>query len=109
MNVQEFTDRIKRLYPKIKDPTKRSWDKAIRPIKSIKVIDITDDIARDYLEGGMEKWAESTVKQRIGLLKGIWIKISAELRPELCRYLRATKGSCTRAKTLGLTWMTAWR
>ena len=74
MNVQEFTDRIKRLYPKIKDPTKRSWDKAIRPIKSIKVIDITDDIARDYLEGGMEKWAESTVKQRIGLLKGIWIK-----------------------------------
>lgn len=74
MNVQEFADRIKRLYPKIKGPTKYSWDKAIKPIKDIKVIDVDDDVARDYLEGGMEKWSQSTVKQRIGLLKGIWIK-----------------------------------
>ena len=74
MNVQEFADRIKRLYPKIKDTTKNCWDKAIRPIKDIKVVDVDDDVARDYLENGMEQWSESTVKQRIGFLKGVWIK-----------------------------------
>ena len=74
MNVQEFTERIKRLYPKIKDPTKRCWDKAIRRIKDVKVVDVSDDVAREYLEDGMELWSESTVKQRIGYLKGIWIK-----------------------------------
>jgi integrase len=74
MNVQEFTDRIKRLYPKITEATKRNWDKAIKRIKDVKVVDVNDDVAREYLEDGMELWSESTVKQRIGFLKGIWIK-----------------------------------
>ena len=74
MNVQEFTDRIKRLYPKYTDSTKRNWDKAVRPIKDIKVSEVDDDVARDYLEDAMEWWRESTVKQRIGSLKGIWTK-----------------------------------
>ena len=74
MNVQEFTERIKRLYPKITESTKRNWDKAVSPIQTIKVLDVTDDVALEYLESAMEKWSEGTVKQRIGYLKGIWNK-----------------------------------
>lgn len=74
MNVQEFTDRISRLYPKITDSTKKNWNKAIRPIAHMKVLDISDDVALEYLETGMHAWSESTVKQRIGYLKGIWNK-----------------------------------
>ena len=74
MNVQEFTDRIKRLYPKIQPETKRAWDKAVKPIQTIKVLDVDDAVALQYLEDGMNNWSESTVKQRIGYLKGLWIK-----------------------------------
>jgi len=74
MNVQEFTDRIKRLYPSIQAETKKSWDKAVKPIQTIKVCDVDDDVAVQYLEQGMSNWSESTVKQRIGYLKGLWVK-----------------------------------
>lgn len=74
MNVQEFTDRIKGLYPKITAETKRAWDKAVSPIADMKVVEVDDDQALNYLENAMGKWSESTVKQRIGYLKGIWIK-----------------------------------
>lgn len=74
MNVQEFSERIKRLYPKITESTKRNWDKATAPIAHMKVVEINDDHALNYLENAMAKWCEGTVKQRIGYLKGIWNK-----------------------------------
>ena len=74
MNVQEFSDRIKRLYPKLAESTKRNWDKAVAPIAHMKVVEIDDDQALNYLENAMDKWSEGTVKQRIGFLKGIWNK-----------------------------------
>jgi integrase len=74
MNVQEMTDRLKRLYPRISAPTKQNWDKAIRSINHLNVKDVNDDVALEYLECGTEKWCESTVKSRISALKGIWNK-----------------------------------
>ena len=74
MNVQEMTDRLKRLYPKIQQSTKDNWDKTIKPIAHRKVVEIDDTDALEYLESGMQMWSESTVKQRIGYLKGIWNK-----------------------------------
>ena len=74
MNVQEFSERIKRLYPKIAASTKRNWDKAVAPIAQTKVVEVDDDQALNYLENAMSKWSEGTVKQRIGYLKGIWNK-----------------------------------
>ena len=74
MNVQEFSDRIKRLYPKIRESTKRNWDKAVAPIAHMKVVEVDDEQALNYLENAMGKWSEGTVKQRIGYLKGIWNK-----------------------------------
>ena len=74
MNVQEFADRIYGLYPRLTAETKRSWDKATKPIQTIKVVDIGDEEALQYLERGMQALSESTVKQRIGYLKGIWEK-----------------------------------
>ena len=74
MNVQEMTDRLKRLYPRIGDSTKENWDKAIRSINHLNVRDITDDVVLEYLERRTEEWSESTVKARISALKGIWNK-----------------------------------
>ena len=74
MNVQEFSERIKRLYPKITESTKRNWDKAVAPIAHMKVVEVDDEQALNYLENTMGKWSEGTVKQRIGYLKGIWKK-----------------------------------
>ena len=74
MNVQEFADRIYGLYPKLTAETKRSWDKATKPIQTIKVVDFGDAEALEYLERGMQSLSQSTVKQRIGYLKGIWEK-----------------------------------
>ena len=74
MNVQEMTERLKRLYPRIEATTKQNWDKAIRGIEYYLVKDVTDDIALEYLEQRTDEWSESTVKSRIAALKGIWNK-----------------------------------
>ena len=74
MNVQEMTERLKRLYPRIEDTTKQNWDKAIRGIEHYLVKDVTDDVALEYLEQKTDEWCESTVKSRIAALKGIWNK-----------------------------------
>ena len=74
MNVQEMTDRLKRLYPRIAVTTKQNWDKAVRSISHLKVQDVTDDVALEYLECRTDEWSESTVKSRISALKGIWNK-----------------------------------
>ena len=74
MNVQEMTDRLKRLYPRISATTKQNWDKAVRSINHLDVQDVTDDVALQYLECRMDNWSESTVKSRISALKGIWNK-----------------------------------
>ena len=58
----EFTI-AQRLYPKITESTKRNWDKSIAPIAHMKVVEIDDDQALDYLENAMGKWAEGTVKR----------------------------------------------
>jgi integrase len=76
MNVQEMTNRLKRLYPRIKAPTKVVWDKSIKPIAELQLEDVTDDVAYDYLDKHMDAWSESTVKARIGTLKGLWNKAS---------------------------------
>lgn len=74
MNVQEMTDRLKRLYPRISTTTKQNWDKAVRSINHLNVQDVTDDVALQYLECRTDEWSESTVKSRISALKGIWNK-----------------------------------
>lgn len=76
MNVQEMTNRLKRLYPRIKAPTKVVWDKSIKPIAELQIEDITDDVTYEYLDKHMDAWSESTVKARIGTLKGLWNKAS---------------------------------
>ena len=50
MNVQEFSERIKCLYPKIRVSTKRNWDKAVAPIAHMKVVEVDDEQALNYLE-----------------------------------------------------------
>jgi len=74
MNVQEMTHRLKRLYPRIKAPTKVVWDKSIKPIAELQLQDVDDDVAFEYLDRHMDIWSESTVKARIGTLKGLWNK-----------------------------------
>jgi len=74
MNVQEMTDRLKPLYPRIQATTKQNWDKAIRGLTHFKVKDVIDEVALDYLERRMDEWSESTVKARISALKGLWNK-----------------------------------
>ena len=54
MNVQEMTDRLKRLYPRIKAPTKIVWDKAVKPLAACRLEDVTDDVAYDYLDKHMD-------------------------------------------------------
>ena len=76
MNVQELTDRLKVRYKRITDTTKVIWDKSIRPIKHLDVAAVDDDVAADYLEHAENNWSESTVKCRIGILKGLWNKAS---------------------------------
>ena len=93
MNVQEMTNRLKRLYPRIKAPTKLVWDKSIKPIAELQLQDVDDDVAFEYLDKHMDVWSESTVKARIGTLKGCGI--------------RRKKKRYTRETTLGLTWMMA--
>ena len=53
MNVQEFSERIKRLYPKITESTKKNWDKAVAPIAHMKVVEVDDEQALNYLENAM--------------------------------------------------------
>jgi integrase len=74
MNVQEMTNRLKRLYPKIKAPTKVVWDKSIKPIAELQLHEVNDDVAYDYLDKHTDVWSESTLKARIGTLKGLWNK-----------------------------------
>ena len=74
MNVQEMTNRLNRLYPRIKQSTKVVWNKAVKPIAELEIKDVTDDIAYEYLDKHMDIWSESTVKARIGTLKGLWNK-----------------------------------
>ena len=71
MNVQEMTDRLKVRYKRISEPTKILWDKSIRYIKDMDVSEVDDDVAADYLEFAENNWSESTVKCRIGILKGL--------------------------------------
>ena len=74
MNVQEMTDRLKVRYKRISEPTKVLWDKSVRYIKDMNVSEVDDDVAADYLEYAENNWSESTVKCRIGILKGLWNK-----------------------------------
>jgi integrase len=74
MNVQEMTDRLKVRYKRISKPTKVLWDKSVRYIKDMEVSKVDDDVAANYLEFAENNWSESTVKCRIGILKGLWNK-----------------------------------
>ena len=74
MNVQEMTDRLKVRYKRISPSTKILWDKSIKFIADHDVQDVDDDVAADWLEQAENQWGESTVKCRIGILKGLWNK-----------------------------------
>ena len=74
MNVQEMTDRLKVRYKRISPSTKVIWDKSIKYIADYDVQDVDDDVAADWLEKAEAEWEESTVKARIGYLKGLWNK-----------------------------------
>lgn len=74
MNVQQMTERLCRLYPRITDATKKVWFKSIKPLADVKVSKVDDEVAVNYLEDAMCNWRESTVKARIGTLKGLWRK-----------------------------------
>ena len=74
MNVQEMTDRLKVRYKRISPSTKVNWDKSIKYIADYDVQDVDDDVAADWLEKAEADWEESTVKARIGYLKGLWNK-----------------------------------
>ena len=74
MNVQEMTDRLKVRYKKIQPATKTLWDKSIKYIAHLDVSAVDDDVAADYLEYAESTWGESTVKCRVGILKGLWNK-----------------------------------
>ena len=74
MNVQEMTDRLKVRYKRISPETKVLWDKSIKYIADLDIRDVDDDVAADYLEFAENSWSESTVKCRVGILKGLWNK-----------------------------------
>ena len=74
MNVQEMTDRLKVRYKNISDNTKKIWDKSIKWIDKTNVADVDDDLAAEWLERAETAWGESTVKARVGFLKGLWNK-----------------------------------
>ena len=74
MNVQEMTDRLKVRYKRIQPATKDLWDKSIKFIADLDVRDVDDDVAAEYLEKAETVWGESTVKCRVGILKGLWNK-----------------------------------
>ena len=74
MNVQEMTDRLKVRYKRIQPATKELWDKSIKFIADLDVSEVDDDVAADYLEQAENAWGESTVKCRVGILKGLWNK-----------------------------------
>ena len=78
MNVQEMTDRLKVRYKRISSATKVNWDKSIKYIADLDVKDVDDDVAADYLEYAEKNWSESTVKLRIGYLKGLWNKAACK-------------------------------
>ena len=74
MNVQEMTDRLKVRYKRISPATKILWDKSVKYIADLNVSEVDDDVAADYLEHAESTWGESTVKCRVGILKGLWNK-----------------------------------
>ena len=74
MNVKQMVDRISTRYKNIRPPTKDIWYKSIKPIATMDVMDVTDDVATNYLDFAESNWSEGTVKMRIGMLKGLWVK-----------------------------------
>ena len=74
MNVYEMCERLKWHYRKLKQTTFHKWDQAIKPIAERQVRHIDDDVALEYLEENLKTVSESTVKNRLNTLTGLWRK-----------------------------------
>ena len=73
MKVCELTEKLSKIY-RPTDGTYKYWQKSIKPIAQLSLHDITDEVVLDYRINGLEQLSESTLKARIGYLKGIWNK-----------------------------------
>ena len=73
MKVYELTEKLNKLY-QVRPSTFEYWQKSIKPIRDLNIAEITDEVVFDYRINGIAELAESTLKTRIGYLKGIWNK-----------------------------------
>ena len=73
MKVSELTEKLNRIY-KPQPSTLKYWEKSIKPISNLHIGEINHEVVLDYRINGLEELSESTLKVRIGYLKGIWNK-----------------------------------
>ena len=73
MNVLQLTQKLQPIY-NLTPSTYKEWGKAIKPIAHLDVNDITEEIVWNYRVEGHEHLANSTLKTRIGTVRGIWEK-----------------------------------
>ena len=74
MLVADLAERCRRLKP-IEPSTYVSWQKAVAPIKDLKVSDVCLDTTLDYRMSQLKPWgplAQSTLKCRLWSLQAIW-------------------------------------
>ena len=73
MNVLQLTQKLQPFYD-LTPSTYKEWSKAIKPIAHLDVSDVTEETVWNYRVEGHQHLANSTLKTRIGTVRGIWEK-----------------------------------
>ena len=73
MNVLTLAELLKDLY-EIQDSTYDNWMKAVKPIKNLKIDEVTNEVVLKQRILWLKKTSRSTAKLRISSLKAIWNK-----------------------------------
>jgi len=73
MKVCDLAEKLNKIY-RLQPSTYKYWQKAIKPIADLSLQEISDDVVLDYRINQLNLLSESTLKTRIGYLKGIWNK-----------------------------------
>jgi len=73
MTIAELAAKLKKLY-KIAESTYENWLKAVRPIASLRIDQVTDEVVLDQRMYWLERTCAGTTKTRLSSLKAIWNK-----------------------------------
>ncbi len=75
MNVLTLAETTRKLYQhRVKESTYANWLKAVRPIGSLTIDQVTDDVVRAQRMYWLTETSQSTAKTRLSSLKAMWNK-----------------------------------